>query len=234
MKGLSRREFLQLLLGTAASLVLLRKPLRLLGSGSKEEEWEMPTEGRLSFISGEVRVNDRPAYVDDIVREGDVIQTGVGSEVEVELRDYAIFHLKENSSVRVENILASPKIRVEKGWFLIIVKRKTPLSVETPMTLAGVRGTVFFFKIISPKEEYMCICNGKMNIYNPSGGEPIKKITAKYHSAFDLEQGDRALQIIRAGLKHHEDEDILKMAERFPRESYVFRQKQEEGSGGAY
>ena len=125
MKKMSRRSFIKIGMAAVAAVGLTRNPLKLIASDSPDDEWVMPEQCRISFVSGEVFINDRRGDVGDSVREGDVVKTGVNSEAEIEMRDYAVFHIKEKSSVLIDDVLSSPRVDVRKGWFLAIIKRET-------------------------------------------------------------------------------------------------------------
>jgi len=71
----------------------VRHLFRLIAA-SRNKEWEMPIEGRISFTAGDVYVNDVRVESGAVVSEGDTIRTGPGSEADVEIRDFAVFHLK--------------------------------------------------------------------------------------------------------------------------------------------
>jgi ferric-dicitrate binding protein FerR (iron transport regulator) len=190
-------------------------------------------EGRLSYVLGDVFINENPASEGDAVTEGDVIRTGPDSAADVEIKDFSIFHIKENTEIEVENILTSPKLKVKKGWFLIIVKKDAPLEVGTPTVLAGVRGTVFFFKVYDDDTVYLCDCNGKIELFDTRSGESLRLIKSHYHTAFDLNRSQGTVSVKRTRLRYHEDDDILRMAERFPTETRVFKNKKEGGSSYA-
>ena len=137
MKKISRRNFIKIGISAIAAFVLVKNPLKLIASNTSDEDWIMPEEGRVSFVSGEVFINNNRGDVGDTVREGDVVKTGDNSEAEIEIRDYAVFLIKENSTVLLEDVFSSPKVEVKKGWFLAIIKRETRFEVGTPLVLAG-------------------------------------------------------------------------------------------------
>ena len=233
MERFTRRQFIRMGIGAAGFFLFLKRPFQL-RAGAGEPEWEAPTEGRVSYILGDVFINDKAASVDDAVSRGDVIRTGPDSEADVDIRDFSIFHIKENTEVEIEDILTSPKVRVKKGWFLIIVRKDTPLEVDTPTVLAGVRGTVFFFKVYDDDMVYMCDCNGKIELFDSRTGEALDLIRSYYHTAFDLTREKDTVSVKRTGLRYHEDEDILRIGNRFPIETRVFREKKEGGSDYGY
>jgi hypothetical protein len=105
--------------------------------------------------------------------------------------------------------------------------------VETPTVLAGVRGTVFFFKVYDEDNVYMCDCNGKIELFDADSGESLQLVRSHYHTAFDLNRERGAVSVKRTRLRYHEDNDILRMADRFPAETRVFKDKQERGSSYA-
>ena len=84
-------------IGAAGAFLLLRNPYRLI-AGSKSN-WEAPMEGRVSYVLGDVFINDRVASEGDLVSEGDVIRTGPDSAADVEVKDFSIFHIKENNTI---------------------------------------------------------------------------------------------------------------------------------------
>jgi hypothetical protein len=217
-------------IGVAGSFFLLRSPFNSL-AGTRESDWEAPMEGRVSFVLGDVFINDQAASEGDAVSEGDVIRTGPDSAAEVEIKDFSIFHIKENTEVEIEDILTSPKVKVRKGWFLIIVRKDTPFEVDTPTVLAGVRGTVFFFKVYDDDTAYVCDCNGKIELFDSRSGESLTLIKSNYHKAFDLNREGGTVSVKRTRLRYHEDNDILRMAGRFPQETRVIKDKQEKGGG---
>jgi hypothetical protein len=224
-------------IGAAGAFLLLRNPYRLI-AGTRDSDWEAPMEGRISFVLGDVFINDQAASEGDAVTEGDVIRTGPESAADVEIKDFSIFHIKENTEVEIEDILTSPKVKVRKGWFLIIVRKDTPLEVDTPTVLAGVRGTVFFFNVFDDDTAYICDCNGRIELFDSRSGESLRLIKSTYHTAFDLNREGGTVSVKRTRLRYHEDDDILRMAGHFPQETRVIkdmsRKKDKSSKDGGY
>jgi hypothetical protein len=214
-------------IGVAGASMLMRNPFRLI-AGARETGWNPPAEGRLSYVLGAVYINETAASEGDAVTEGDVIRTGEASEAEVEIQDFSIFHIKENTEIEINDILASPKVKVRKGWFLIIVRRDTAFEVDTSTVLAGVRGTVFFFRVYDEDTAYLCDCNGRVELFDARSRASLKSIRSSYHTAFDLKRDGNGVSVKRTKVRYHEDREILQMAERFPRETRIFKEKSEE------
>ena len=234
MKKISRRNFIKIGISAIAAIGLVKNPLKLIASNSPDDDWVMPEEGRVSFASGEVFINNSRGDVGDIVKEGDVVKTGDNSEAEIEIRDYAVFHIKENSTVFIEDILVSPRVDVKKGWFMAIIKRETQFEVGTPLVLAGVRGTVLFLNVLNDEEAYFCDCRGKIDLEDTATGDVVQNVVSSYHKAFTLRKRGGGLDIESAKLLYHKDSDILKMADRFSRETLVFKNKAKKKESGSY
>lgn len=236
MMRMHRREFLRLGAGVFAAAFFTNIPEFLLSSQSGDQ-WVVPKTARVSYLVGELKINGVRVGQGAVVNEGDILQTGDRSEADIEVRDYAIFHLKANSIVEIDDIFQNAGVTVKKGWFLTIVRSGKDFSVTTPMVLAGVRGTVLFVNVLDDSGMYLCDCNGKVDIEDLSvatdretnEARMVKSIVSNYHTAFTLSKQGGKVKVARAGLLYHHDSDILKMAKRFQSETEVFRRRK---SGG--
>ncbi|UCB44530.1 MAG: FecR domain-containing protein [Spirochaetota bacterium] len=230
MKRMSRREFIRTGLAVSFVSLFVKAPFRLFSS-EEVEPWVAPIEARVSFIFGEFFINGKKAEVGANIVEGDIIRTGDRSEAEIEVKNYAIFHMKENTVIEINNIVAKGRVKVKSGWFLGVIKKGKEFQVSTPTVLAGVRGTVLFVNVFSDDSAYLCDCNGKVDIIDPRSMNQLKTVESEYHTAFNIKKAGKGVQITRAGQLYHHDSDILKMAKRFPQETKVFKDR---NGGGRY
>ncbi len=224
MERIKRREFFRKGITLALVSLFTKVPFRLFSS-AEPEPWIEPKEARVSFISGDFFINGIRAEVGASIVEGDTIQTGDQSEADIEIKDYAIFHMKENTVIEMNDIAAAHRVTVKKGWFLSIVRRGNTFQVKTPTLLAGVRGTVLFVNVLSDDKVYLCDCNGKVDLIDTRTMSKLKSIVSEYHTAFSIERAGTGVQITRADLLYHHDGDILKIDERFLQETRVFRMR---------
>ena len=230
MERIDRREFLRLGAGIFTAALFTKVPLSLFPSQDRaQEQWVAPDSARVSYLTGRLLVNGVGVEQGAEVYEGDVLQTKEDSEADIEIRSYAIFHMKPDTTVEIDDIFQSAGVTVKKGWFLTIVRSGKSFSVTTPMVLAGVRGTVLFVNVLDEKRIYLCDCNGNVDLLEPSSRRRLKSIESEYHSAFNLKKTGSGVQITRAGLFYHHDRDILKMAKRFPKETEVFKNRKDSG-----
>jgi len=107
----------------------------------------------ISFYSGTATIQSangqpRPVQVQDMVKDGDIIDTGDKSSVIVQVGDELLVRFEANTKVIVTSIkdIAKREITLEKGKVLSSVsklKKGNEYSVKTPTAVASVRGTEF-------------------------------------------------------------------------------------------
>lgn len=135
---------------------VLQIPVRLLRTNK--------VDARLISISGEVRVDGRPATLQDKLIEGQAVETGPLGSAVVELADTSRVKVAPSSLVAVlaSRRLAFPDVtdstsspstglfsgalRLLRGSVEVLaakVRRATPLEVTTPTAVVGVRGTEY-------------------------------------------------------------------------------------------
>lgn len=133
---------------------VLKIPLRLLKTVKRD--------GILLSVSGDVQLAGKPARVGSLVPEGAQLQTGANGSAQVQLADQSRVTLMPNTEAKLvtSQIIDFANfdnkdqanwytglIRLSKGAIDVLAsklaKRHTPLQVETPTSVAGVRGTVF-------------------------------------------------------------------------------------------
>ncbi len=132
----------------------VRIPLRLMKF--------QPVAGRLVAAQGDVRLGGAAAAVGAAVNEGTRLETGANSSAVVELADGSRVKLLPTSLAEVVNqreyALRDAAVSGSSTWFSGLVRlaqgtvetlasattrRARPLSIETPTSLVGVRGTEF-------------------------------------------------------------------------------------------
>ena len=132
----------------------LNVPLRLLKS--------QPAAARLVSIEGDVQVGGGAATTGQAVAEGGKLQTGANSSAVLELGDGTRVKVLPNSLAEVVTnrnyAMRDPASSATTNWYSGLVRlaqgtletlaakiaqRATPLNVETPTSLVGVRGTQF-------------------------------------------------------------------------------------------
>ncbi len=108
----------------------------------------------LAVQSGEVFVNDSPASAGMELKEGDTVKTGAKSKASLVFFDSSILRLNENTEIVVKDIVSQgdKKVNLEQTagqtWSRVLkISGIKEYSIETPNTVATVRGTGFAVSI---------------------------------------------------------------------------------------
>jgi hypothetical protein len=143
-------------------------------------------EAYISFYSGTATIQTaaaqpRPVNVQDMVKDGDVIETGDKSSVIVQVGDELFVRFEANTKVVVTSItdIAKREINLEKGKVLSSVaklKKGSEYSVKTPTAVASVRGTEFLTDFD----------NGKTIVAVGKGSVSVVKTETKEEKLVDL------------------------------------------------
>ncbi len=122
----------------------------------------VPVNTKVVSVQGQVQVGNAPATVGQAIGEGGRLQTGADSSAVVELPDGSRVQLMPATVAEVvasrNYLLRDATSQASQPWFAGVVRvslgavetlasklglRATPLQIQTPTTVAGVRGTRF-------------------------------------------------------------------------------------------
>lgn len=138
-----------------------------------------PVAPGLYRVEGEVRVNGRPAEAGQLVRPGDIIETGPSSQaVFVVGRD--AYLLRAGS--RLETVgreMLIDTLRVVTGKLLSVLGPGTR-RIETPTATIGIRGTGIYVEA-EPERTYVCTCYGIADIQANDKPEVRETVETKHH-----------------------------------------------------
>ncbi len=131
--------------------------------------------GVITFVVGDVTLErgseKSKAEVNKEIQNGDVLVTDEGSTAMIAFGENAsLLEIQSDSKFRFDDIKSDKKFFQEKGrsWLLSnkLVKGEG-LSLGTPTTTAGVRGTKFYTTVIDDMT-LICHCQGKVELENSS------------------------------------------------------------------
>ena len=160
----------------------LNIPLRLLKS--------TPASGKVVSAEGSVSFKNGALQVGSTIADGNTIQTGANSSAVIELGDGSRIKILPNS---LAEVVANRNYALKSGaggssnWFSglmrltqgtleavasKVVQRATPLQIETPTSLVGVRGTAFRVAFDDPtnKSARTEVIEGTVRADNPAQG----------------------------------------------------------------
>lgn len=178
------------------------------------EESSLPKglpDGQVVLLTGIVTRNGEPLTIESTVKQGDQIETGKGSSVEMIFAKGLIIRLGANSKAILQ--LKNSQIQLNTGWFATIKNANNQkLEVVTPTAMAVVRGTALFIKVESETSTYACTCNGTVHYH--SGEATDEAITAKAHKALRFVKEGQKFKQKPAGLEYHNNTDIELLAKK--------------------
>lgn len=197
-------------------LIVLLTGITNLYSSGQSSKTKMPQRGTLSYLEGDISINNSPGSIGDTINDTDTIETGENSYCEIIFGNSNIFRLDENTQTRIN--WSQSDIKLEKGAISAVFTKlekflngDKEFTVSSPSNVAGVRGTVFFMKVEDENNTYLCICNGSLTI-----GEPEKdlKIASDHHKAYRFTKADGSVITTSAGLLYHNDDKMESVAEK--------------------
>lgn len=150
-------------------------PLKVRVADLQGKAWSMHADKRVELRSGaEVLVGDR-------------VGTEAGARMKLVLGRTIALLVKESS----EFVIQAGKdgdwsLKLEKGMVLSAVrnprKKASPFEIRTRTAVMGVRGTVFFVKAEPGKPEFLCTCNGTVEV-SAVDGKSARAITCTHHDS---------------------------------------------------
>lgn len=170
--------------------------------------------GTLSYLEGDVFINNTPGSIGDVVNDSDTIRTEENSYCEIIFGVSNIFRLDENTQTQIN--WAQSDIKIEKGAISAVFTKldkflngDKDFTVTSPTNVAGVRGTVFFMKVEDDNNTYLCICNGALTVGGP---EEDLDIAADHHKSYRFTKEGETVTTTSAKMLYHDDEKMESVA----------------------
>jgi hypothetical protein len=192
------------------TLILLTSLVSLnFASGNQTDTISSPqsVKGTISYLEGDVFLNNKEAQIGDAVISSDTLQTGEASFCEVVFEDANIFRLDELTITRIN--WTQSDILLEQGGISAVfnkldklIREMKDFTISSPTTVAGVRGTVFYARVEDADNTYVCICNGELNM---EYGEDALGIEADHHKAYRFTNVNGKVSWTDAPMLYHDD-----------------------------
>jgi len=171
------------------------------------------TIGKVFFVSGNVDLNrnneKKTLNKDDVLKEGDIIKTSTNGVAVLSLNDDKIkLEVQYNTELELNKLLGKDKsIKVDKGNVWTKVEKLNTgdkFSVNTPQTVAGVRGTIFY-TFQAGDMWATCHCQGDVD-YSDNGG----KYHQEHHQDYlTFTKGDKTIVLTPEEMKKAFKTDTL-------------------------
>lgn len=173
---------------------------------------KLPQGQSIFGVSGDVRVNGKPANLKTQIAAGDAVETGRGGEVTFVVGD-AGFLQRENSllALRPEarNSALVSGLRLVTGALLSVFGGGRPLGLETPTAAIGIRGTGVYMEV-DPEKTYFCTCYGVADVGAVNDAQSKDTIASTHHDrpVYILKEGPAAGLIRPAPFVNHTDQEL--------------------------
>ena len=169
--GQARRRWL---LRAAASLCVVSVAIRqALAMG------ENPAAPGLHRVEGEVRVNRQLAKSGQLVRPGDVIETGPRSEAVFVVGSDAYLLRAGSRLETVGREMLIDTLRVVTGRLLSVLGPGAR-RIQTPTATIGIRGTGIYVEA-EPGRTYVCTCYGTADLQSTEKPDERETVTTTHH-----------------------------------------------------
>lgn len=179
------------------------------GAGSK-----VPVIPGVREISGDVRINARPASIRQTVRPGDVVTTGADGSCVIIIGEH-VFLIRENSEIEFYaeyfeeglNPSLSGLIMLKVGAMLSVFG-KTETTIATPMATIGIRGTACYVDA-GTERTYACVCYGRAELAGAQDGLLLETVvTTRHESPRYIYPPGAPLRIEKAPVINHTDGEL--------------------------
>ncbi len=158
-------------------------------------------------VRGEVWINGTRAQVGQLVRSGDTVTTGVGSETVFVMGTNA-YLMRDSSRVSFLGDEAKNVMRVITGKVLSVFG-PGDRRIETATATIGIRGTGCYIEG-QENRVYFCLCYGSAEVVPIADPTQSQKLTTRYHDSPFYIGTDTARRLMEsAPVINHRDFELI-------------------------
>lgn len=175
------------------------------------------TEGEITYLEGEVTVDNREAQFGMAVQSGSIVETGVDASCDIVFGEKNILRIYEDTLMEIDFSAGNANMRtgsvgaVFNKLSAVVTEDGSRFTVASPDAVGGVRGTAFFIKVEKPGSTYLCTCYGTMALQDPRG-DNRKSVEAYNHEAYRYTTTAATVSTESAPLLYHDDESMEELA----------------------
>jgi len=184
LKDSERRSFLVTLIGAGAlgGSVVSEFVKRCFAMGA----FKYPT--GIQKLKGKVLINGVSAAEGDIIKPGDLVETGPDSMV-IFIVDKSVYLLRANTrlEIQIEQSASTNKAgleiaRILNGKVLAVFGRRRDKRLITQTAVAGIRGSAAYVEA-EPERTYLCLCYGKADLRVKDNPSVFESVQTSHHDA---------------------------------------------------
>lgn len=221
-----RRTWLALMAGAAgAALSNTFLPRSVLANA------ERPSDG-VHRMEGPVSINGGAAKPGLPVQPGDTIKTGSDGQAIIVLGEHA-FLLQEDTEVVLFGGVADDVLRIISGRMLSVFG-KGKLTIETPLTTIGIRGTAVYAEHQKDRD-YVCVCYGHADLGQKQTGQHLETVETTHHeSPRYIYAPGNTKTIEKAKVINHTDSELIMLEWLLWRHPPFYEEDDNDSGGGGY
>lgn len=173
--------------------------------------------GTIEYVEGSVTLNGTAAEIGATVKSGDTVKTGSDGICEVTFEGKNIVQIQKDSLAVFNFGELGRGIQLQSGSLAAVLKQLVAtqsgnrFQVDTPTTAAGIRGTSFYVKVLNQNATYFCLCNGRINLQDNSGGNQMT-LEAAHHAAVEYVRKDGTISVEKKPMLYHNDAEMQALA----------------------
>ena len=174
---------------------------------------KLPPGRSIYRVTGDVRVDGKPATLDTKVGGGSTIKTGDNSEVV-----YAVGQSAYIARAKTEIVIQSPGtdsaivsgLRLLAGKILSVFPSGRPVQLQTRVASIGIRGTGVYMEA-DPEQTYFCTCYGVADVSATNDPESKETVAASHHDRplYVLANEPKGKNIRNAPFINHTDQELM-------------------------
>jgi len=182
----------------------------------REKQADKAQKAVLTFILGEVQVAGKTAGLNQEIQGGMAIVTGEKSRAEIKLGQSSGIQIREKSQVKL--LLQNDQWRTEviHGAVLNLLRPHSKYQLSGPAGVIAVRGTIFYVNCYEDGTQYVCTCNGSVDIL--IGDTMLREVTSSHHEPYTLIPTAHGTVLKPSEMKEHTDPEIFEFLYRMERE----------------
>jgi len=172
---------------------------------------QMPAGRSIYRLNGDVRVNNKPATIETVIRPNDTVETSPGGEI-VFVVGKDSYILRGGSRLvlqadKAESSIAST-LRILAGRILAVFGRGAH-RIETTTAVVGIRGTGIYAEA-DPEQTYFCTCYGLADIAATKDKTSRETVQSKHHDRplYILANAPAGKNLRRAPMINHTDTEL--------------------------
>ncbi len=166
--------------------------------------------GFVTFYYGDVKVKKSGDILGKsdpklkmILKAGDVVYTGEDSRMDVQLQNFGLIRINQNSRVDLDKVITgvneSIELGLDKGQVLCKVmrlKKNQSFNVNTPTAVAGVRGTTFLVDAREDKKtSEVAVQSGSVEVTDKK--DPENKVTVNKNETAKVDYKTKAMKLVK-------------------------------------